>query len=273
MSEFDGVETFIMLDWFVKDYLQKTRKYSLSGDKGTIMAANLAAKDGLRLLAVVKGRIRPVLKMGFELRQEAVPTSVEGTWFNLPFLSFGTHSENLEKTQAVGFILGKIKQMELPSPKLSFKLFYLPSLPSAISTEGVHMSTLGGFTNINKERIELNVFPPRKYDTIFKNLVHEIIHMCFLQESKKEEAAEVEAKVEAYTTQFFNDFSNDLKSVEKPMLEELCGAIDNVLIVFSKADDYLLKIMNLDRSKAAIQTMSLLFNAVLSGNVTVKPKS
>lgn len=273
MAEFDGIETFVMLDWFVNDFRLKTQKYSLLGDKGTIMAANLAAKDGLRLLTSVRGRIRPVLKMGFELRQETVPTSVEGTWFNMPFLSFGAESETLEKTQAVDFVLERTRQMDLPSPELSFKLFYLPSLPGATTTEGHHMFTVGGFTNIDKERIELNLFPPRTYATIFKNLVHEIVHMCILQESKKEEAATVEAKVEAYTVKFFSSFSKDLTSVEKHMLEELHSTIDNELTLFSKADAYLLKIMDLNRLKAAIQTMSLLFDAVLDGTVTAKHKS
>ena len=137
MPEFFGVRTFILLDWFVSDYNSRKKQYSFAGDKGEIQAADLAATEGAHLLGHIKSRIRPVLKMGFELREEFVPTSVEGQWFNMRFLSFGLESKNLEKATSLNFILEKIKQLGLKAPKLSFKLFYLPSYRALRRPKGI----------------------------------------------------------------------------------------------------------------------------------------
>ena len=271
MSEFGGIRLYVALDWFVNDFCLKTGKYLLTGDGGKIALAYQAAYKGQRLLASVRERIAPLLEMGFELRQEAVPTSVEGAWFNMPFLSLGIESKGLQKTKAVAFILPRLKKMGLESPELSFKLFYLPAFPAATTTEGHHMIAPGGFTNIEKRRIEINLFPPRDFSTIFKNLIHEIVHMCILEKSKHEEPAAVEAEVETYTNSFLSNFSEDWASVEKSVLEDLRGTIDKEFAIFSEANCYLVSIMDRPNSEAVIETLFMLFDAVLNQSVVLEP--
>lgn len=134
------------------------------------------------------------------------------------------------------------------------------------------MITVEGFTNIEKERIELNVSQPRNYSNIFRYLVHETIHMCILDESKNKEPALVESIVEENTKKFFDIFSKDIESEEKVMIEDLETFVDIYLKRFSEADTYLTKIMKIDRAKVVVATMMGFFDAVLKETVVVNPK-
>jgi hypothetical protein len=269
--EFDGIKTFVELDWFVSDFRSKTKRYSLSGDQEKIQAAYEAVGIGSSILATVRGRISPLLKLGFELIREAVPTSVGETWFNLAYLSFGIESENLQKTEAVDFILPRLEKMGLTLRELIFKLFYLPPLPAATTTEGHSLKIVNGFTNIEKKRIEINVLPPRDYAAIFGYLVHETIHLCKLEKSIKEEPAKVEAEVEDYTRRFFSSFSTEWALVEKTALKDLQTIIETELAKFSIADAFLNNIMDAPKSKKVIGTMHMFFDAILDETVKAKP--
>lgn len=63
------------------------------------------------------------------------------------------------------------------------------------------------------------------------------------------------------------------EQVEKPTLKELCDTIHNKLTMFSKADAYLLSIMDNPQVKAVNAAIFALYNAVLDGNVALPPKS
>jgi len=273
VSEFKGIRLFVALDWFVSDFRSKIDRYVLYGDAQKIVAAYKAAFEGSSLLASIRSRIKPLLALGFELREEAVPTSVGDTWFNMRFLSFGLESKVFVNTLATNFVTDKLKQMELVPPELNFKLFYLAPMPAATTTEGHHVISLKGFTNIDKQRIELNIFPPRDYPEIFRHLVHETVHMCLLEKTKQEKAATVEPKVEAYTKCFFDRFSKEYALAEKPMLEDLRQTIDKHLPTFSKADAYLLGIFDSAKLQNVIQTLLALFDAVLDQSAELRPKS
>jgi hypothetical protein len=213
-----------------------------------------------------------LLKLGFELIREAVPTSVGETWFNMGYLSFGTDSNSLQETQAVYYILPRLRKMGLNPPDLNFKLFYLPSLPAATTTKGQSMTIVNGFTNIKKKRVELNILAPRDYAAIFGYLVHEIIHLCKLEKSITEEPAKVEAEVEALTKSFFDSFSTEWTQVEKAALKELQAVVEKELIKFSKAEALLNNILNVLQSKTIIETMQMFFYAIFDGTVEARPK-
>jgi hypothetical protein len=242
-----------------------------SGDQGKIQSAYEAVGQGSSIIASVRGKISPLLKMEFELIRETVPTSVGEIWFNMPYLSFGTESKSLQKNKTVDFILPRLKKMGLNPPELRFKRFYLPPLPAATTTEGHSLKIVNGFTNIEKKRIEINVLPPRDYTAIFGYLVHETIHLCKLEKSIKEEPAKVEAEVEDCTRRFFNSFSTEWALVEKTALKELQTILDTELVKFSKADSFLKNIMDMAKSKAVIETMHMFFDAVLDETVKAKP--
>jgi hypothetical protein len=53
---------------------------------------------------------------------------------------------------------------------------------------------------------------------------------------------------------------------------ELQSTVDSELSLFSKSNEYLLKIMKIERTKAVIGTMQAFFDAVLHETVIIKPK-
>jgi hypothetical protein len=88
------------------------------------------------------------------------------------------------------------EKLKVGGVKPRFKLFYLPPLPMAtIEGEGHLMETVGGFTNIGKKRIEVNIHPPLDCNSLFRIFVHEMLHMCLLEKSSIEQAESVEDEV------------------------------------------------------------------------------
>jgi hypothetical protein len=262
------------LDWFIKDFISKCTKYIYSGDQAIINAVYKAAGSGSEIVASVNGEAVHLQKLGIEMRQEAVPTVVDETWFNLYFLSLGAESRSIVKTRAVYFILTKLKEMGLSPPELTLKLFYLPPVPAATTTDGHHMITVGGFTNISKKRVEINIFQPKDYSVVFNYLVHEIVHMCLLEKSNIEEAAKVESEVDSYVSIFFDKFGKEWASVKMHILKELKAVIDDTeLPVFIAAESHLSTIMDISRSKSIIATFYMFFDAILYGRVKASSMS
>ena len=151
LHEFFGIESYVLLDWYVTHYNSKKRQVSFSGDKGAIISADMAVKEGSLLLKYIKTRLKPIEKMGFELRKEFVPSSMDDFVSTMYYLSFGFETSNLEKAKVVNFILERLKRLNLEPSNLKFKWYYLPSVPVGISTKGFNMTKVNGFTNIEKE--------------------------------------------------------------------------------------------------------------------------
>ena len=271
LHEFFGIESYVLLDWYVTHYNSKKRQVSFSGDKGAIISADMAVKEGSLLLKYIKTRLKPIEKMGFELRKEFVPSSMDDFVSTMYYLSFGFETSDLEKAKVVNFILERLKRLNLEPSNLKFKWYYLPSVPVGISTKGFNMTKVNGFTNIEKERVELNVFPPRDYSEIFKYLVHELIHVCYLKESTDKTAETVENIVEERLKQFFDTFSKDIQREQESLFGELKYYVENGLKRFSEANNYLIKVMKIDRVKRAVVTLMNFFEAIRNETVVAKP--
>jgi hypothetical protein len=261
------------LDWFVKELRNRSKAFSLNGDQSIINAAFDSAEKGIKILASMRGRFSSLNNLDFEASSEAVPTSAHGSWFDLYFLSFGINSNELKKTIVVDFISTNLKKMGLDLPDFDVKLFYMPSVLASSTYVEHNYVTINGFTNINEKRVEINLFPPRDYKAIFRVLVHEIIHVCLLKTLKEEEPSNVEKEVETLTKKFFVIFKKEILKIEKTTIKELESVINNKLLTFSKIESFIQKTLDLSKANAIIQSILLLFEAVILGIVNVKPKA
>jgi hypothetical protein len=156
---------------------------------------------------------------------------------------------------------------------MKFKLYYLPSLPITINKEGFGWMFLGGYANIKKDRAEINVFPPRDYSKIFKNLIHEIIHVCLFQINRDEDTGIAENKVEEYVKIFSETFSNDIQCEQDFLFKELKDCLEKELKFFSQADKHLISIMKLKKVKMGIEMMVNFSNAIQSESIKVTTKN
>ena len=269
--KFENLETFVLLDWFVADFESKFARYRLTGDYGFIQRALNASSKGRILLAGMK---KPIQKISKELRldidQETIHTEIaNGVWSNITFLSFGVEAKEIGETYAIHFI-DKIleNKMAMKTPRLLFKLFYLPPLPIATTDEGHIMHTQKGFTSIRKKRIEINIYPPRDYKSIFKNIVHEIFHVCFLQESKVGDTNKVESKVNTQAKIFFESCRDEWSSERIEMIKDLKITIEKKLSVFKDVENALSKFhKELTKAKFHIQTIMELLDAIADEKV------
>ena len=273
-AEFDNLETYVLLDWLVADFESKSVRYNLIGDSTIIQNALQASIQGRILLATLK---KPVQEISNELQldidQETIHTEVNGNWVNISFLSFGTEMNELTKTYAVHFIEKNMKlKMNIEIPPLKFKIFYLPQLPIATTSEGHIMHTQKGFTSIRRKRIEINVHPPRDWKSIFDNMVHEIFHVYLLKESSIDDTESVESKVEAHVKTFFEKCQNEWKSERSKIIDDLKNILEKKLTVFEEVDSRLKDFYpQFFKAKRILDTIGKLYDAVLIGKVKIVP--
>ena len=269
-KEFENVETFVLLDWFVADFNSKFLRYHLTGDCGLIQRALGASSQGVTILARMKKPIQKIAKeLKLDIDQETVHTEVNGNWVSITYLSFGIKAKELAETYAIRFVNKILKsKMSIETPPLRFKIFYLPSLPVATTDEGHIMHTPVGFTSVRRKRIEINVYPPRDYESIFKNIVHEIFHVCFLEESSMENVKDIESRVEAHAKSFFDECKNEWKSERIGIIEDLRSTIEKKLSVFKEADSALMEFRkDLAKADFIIETFKELFDAIAEEKV------
>lgn len=272
--EFGNVETFVLLDWFVADFESKFARYHLAGDQEFIQRALNASNQGRRILAKMKEPIQQIAKkLNLDIDQETLDTEVNGNRASITWLSFGVEAQELGKTHAVRFIRKILEsKMTLRVPLLRFKLFYLPRLPIATKEEGHVMDTINGFTSIRRKRIEINIYPPRNYERIFRNIVHEIFHVCFLEESSLDETKNIEQKVKAHVTTFFDICKDEWRSKRTRIIEDLKNIIEKKLSAFKEADVALEEFhKDLTKAKSNVRTIMELFDAILDGKVKATP--
>jgi len=155
---------------------------------------------------------------------------------------------------------------------LKTKLFYLPPLPIATTDRGHMMDTVHGFTSIRNKRIEINVYPPRNWDNIFKSLVHEVIHICFLRDSSTRDTAGIEFEADQKCTEFFDICQVDYRRERNMIHKSIEDAIVDKLVVFRKANDELSKYKaDFKRAIATIKVFRRFFDAVLEEKVRAVP--
>ena len=269
-TEFGNVEILVLLDWLVADFESKFARYHLTGDQGSILRALNASIQGRTILARMKEAVQQIAKkLNLDLDQETLETKVNGNQVSITWLSFGVEAQELVETYSVAFIKRIVEsEMSLQFPLLRFKLFYLPALPIATTEQGHIMDTIKGFTSIRRKRIEINVYPPRNYETIFSNIVHEILHVCFLEESTVKESESVEGKIKAHVKTFFDTCKDEWCSERTRIVEDLKKAIEKKLSIFEEADTALVEFhTDLRKAKSHIRTFMELFDAVADGKV------
>lgn len=273
-NEFENIEIYVLLNWFVDDFESKSIRYNFSGNNQLIQSTLFASTQGRTLLALMKNPVEKIAKeFKLDIDLEANPTEIDGNSVNIPFLSFGFETNDLKDSKAINFIVKNIEEkLGIKVPPLRFKIFYLPPLPIATSDEGHIMHTQKGFTSIRKKRIEINAYPPRDYDSIFRNLVHEIFHVCLLEESSIEKVAEVESKVQKYVKIFFEKCEEDWKTNRNELLNDLENHLETNLSIFEQVNTSLNEyVKKLSRAKVVIDQIRIFFDSILYGEVIVSP--
>jgi len=268
-----NIETFVLLDWLINDFDSKYQRYQFTGDGVLIDRIIKVAGRGRIILAKMKKPIQEMSKkLMLDLNYEAIGTQAfppTGPWHNVYFLSFGKEVDGLKDTYATQFIVESLDQkMKIKSPPLRFKLFYLPPLPTATSDEGHFMETFKGFTNAERKLIEINMYPPLNYDGIFRTMVHEILHVCFLNESSLDDVQEVEAKVDENERIFISKCQEEYLSQKNRITQSMKSVIDKEWPVFLKADDALnTSQRELQEASVLVNTFREFFDAVLDERV------
>jgi hypothetical protein len=263
-----NVETFVFLDWFITDFDSKYQRYRLTGDGFLIGQIIKVAAQGRTILAKMKKPIQEISKnLMLDLSIESVRTQAfppSGPWHDVYFLSFGKKVDQLKDTYATQFVIKSLNQeMGIKSPALRFKLFYLPPLPTATSDEGHFMETVEGFTSVKRKLIEINLYPPLNYDKIFKTMAHEILHVCFLNESSLDHVQEVEAKVDENERVFVAKCQEEYLSQKNRINQSIKSVIDKELPVLLKADEALNKSRKeLQEASVVVNTFREFFDAV-----------
>lgn len=273
----ENIETFVLLDWFVRDFDYKFPRYQYIGDHLFIQHVIDAASRGRIILAKIRSHLADIAKkFELDLDYESIPTQVsppDGPWVNVHYFSFGMEVEELANTYATRFIIEFLTQkMELKVPSLKFKLFFLPSLPVAITERGHEMSSFTGFANIRKGRVEINIYPPQDYKRIFKTMVHEILHICFLEESSVEQAALVESKTERYVTLFFTEAKEEYRSQGNRIHGSIQAVIEKSICHFKEVN-IALKVFKEDwrHGNSIVETLKMLFDMILEGRIKAVP--
>jgi hypothetical protein len=237
-----NIETFILLDWFITDFDSKFQRYRYTGDEVLIKQVINAAGVGRLILAKMR---KPIQEIAKTLTLDLSIESVEGGGYfpsepryNVYFLSFGKEVNELKDTYATQFVIKLLDQeMQIKTPALKFKLFYLPPLPAATSDEGHIMTTLRGFTNAKNGLIGINLYPPWDYAEIFQTIVHEILHAYFLDESNLKRAKEAEAKVEEHERAFVLKCQGEYSSQKNKIDQSIKYVMDNNLPFFQEAEN------------------------------------
>ena len=200
---------------------------------------------------------------------------VEGKPSSLRYLSIGTNADEARNSEFIRFILETLEQnMGLNCPSLVFFMFYLPPQPSAISSEGFSMETVGGFTNVKKgNRIELNIYPNRDLEVMFQNVTHEIIHCVVLSDPDLKHS---EALVESLTSDFFS-VHLPLTNYHKrrlSVLQSLDDIIRKKFEVLREFDNWIGKQLNeeLKVSKKNVEALQQFWEAIRSEKVVLLPK-
>jgi len=266
---FGNVETFVILNWFITDFDSKYQRYLFTGDGVLIDRIIKAAGRGRIILAKMKKPIQEISrKLTLDLSCESIRTQAfppTGPWHNVYFLSFGKEVDGLKDTYATQFVIESLDQkMGIKSPPLRFKLFYLPPLPTATSDEGHFMQTVKGFTNAERKLIAINLYPPLDYDGIFRTMVHEILHVCSLNESSLDDTQEVEAKVDENERIFISKCQEEYLSQKNRITQSMKSVIDKEWPVFLKADDALnTSRRELQEASVLVNTFREFFDAVL----------
>lgn len=278
-TTFKNIETYVLLDWFIKDFDSKYERYRFVGDNFLIEHTIKAAGQGRAVLARVRKPIEEISRsLGLDLIYESVPTQIfppSGPWHNVHFLSFGFEDRRFTDAYVTQFIINSLEQkMHIESPELRFKLFYLPQLPTATSDEGHFMENIRGFTNVERRMIEINLHPPLDFDEIFGAIVHEIVHICLLKESDLDHAPEVEAKVSNSERTFLTNCHEECESHKSEINQSIKSVIDYSFPIFRKADTALNMLeRDLQLGGTCVYTFLGFFDAILFERVKPVPIS
>lgn len=277
LKKFEHIETVVLLDWFVRDFDYKFMKYQFTGDDLFMQAVIKAAADGRLILARMKQPLAEMAEtLGLDLDYEAIPAHIDppsGPWANVHYLSFGVEAKELEKIHAIQFIVKMLDQkFDIGVPPLLFKLFFLPPVPVATTDEGHVMHTFTGFANIRKRRVEINIYPIRDYESIFQTMVHEILHICFLEESSVEEAAKIETKIDEYVKSFFTQVEEEYQRNISRIHKSIQLAIEKKIQILWQANVALAEFgKELRQADAVVKTLKLLFDMILDGKIKAIP--
>lgn len=162
-------------------------------------------------------------EFNIEINEEFVPLKEDKSC--LPYLSIGTPANDANDRVFVQFICKILDEyMGLNVRLPNFFVFYLPPQLYAITEEGFHIDSVGGFTNIKKEnRVEFNIYPNRDLENILSNITHEIIHCAVLEDPSLKHS---ETLVESLT----QDFVNYLPLMNYQLRRmELLGSLDELI--------------------------------------------
>lgn len=147
-----------------------------------------------------------------------------GPWTTVGFFSLGTEVMEFMNNYAIQFICKVLSEnLKIGVPKLRLKFFYLAELPVATTEEGHVMSRIGGFTSIENRRIEINIHPPFDYEQIFNSMVHEILHVCVLEDSNINDPEAAESRIKSLQQKFSKESEAEYRSNKDRILESVQG--------------------------------------------------
>jgi len=249
-------------------------KYGLEGDKTIIDNFCRDIQESIEVFRKIKKLAIPYAKsLNIELNEQ--------TWKlrgkKKPYFFIGTEANELQKSTVMETIPLAFEKIGLKPTHLEFFVFYLPPVMVALSNKGIETTTLGGFTNIEKNnRTEINIHPTVSQDffRVFEDIVHEAIHNSLLKNnSMKFDRTSVEHNEELEKTfeeAFFTSNKTQLQHSKPKISEELNKLIKTKKEIFQKLNSSLSKHKDVEKLREQIAKLEQHFKKGQQGKIRLK---